>query len=569
MNIHSLPEFITLHEAGKILNVHHHTLRLWDTQGILPSHRFGRKKIRGYKKNDIINFLETPSPPLARIINTVPSMIAVYNIHTGSYSFISQGIKKLLGYSPQEFKKGGVQFVSSLVHPDDLSRIMKENQHALKKANSKSYATHMDASYLAFEFRIKHRNGSYRWLHTDGSVFSRDQHGSVESVLNVSIDITNRKEIEERIKQINNNIEKQFQDRTQELLKSEERFRLLVQNSSDIITLIDREGIIKYRSPSIKTILGYPAKKQIGINIYNNNLVHPDDRKEAIRFFQKLLKRKNVNITAEFRMQHRDGSYRNIESVGRNLLEDPHINGIIINYRDITTRKELEHQKDEFIGIASHELKTPVTSIKGYTQVIQKRFAQTKDTGSALLLGKMETQINKLSTLINDLLDITKIEAGKLQFNRSTFSVDILISETAAMMQLTTDHHTIHITGKTGKHIYADHDRIGQVLMNFLSNAIKYSPHAHTIRIHPTTNRRSLQICVEDFGLGIPKQKQGRVFDRFYRVGGARYDTVPGLGLGLYISSEVIKRHKGTVWLKSTEGKGSMFCFKIPIRNKI
>jgi PAS domain S-box-containing protein len=230
--------------------------------------------------------------------------------------------------------------------------------------------------------------------------------------------------------------------------------------------------------------------------------------------------------------------------------------------RDITTRKQLESQKDDFMAIVSHELKTPVTSIKAFTQVLQNRFTRVGDGKSALLLGKMDAQINKLTSLIRDLLDVTKIEGGQLQFNEDFFSFDELVDDVIEEIQRSANKHPIEKQGATKKTIYGDKDRIEQVITNFLTNAIKYSPHAGKIIVKSFFEKGYVTLCVQDFGVGIPKESQQQVFERFYRVSGN--ETIPGIGLGLYISAEIIRRQRGTIWVESELGKGSTFCFSLP-----
>lgn len=236
--------------------------------------------------------------------------------------------------------------------------------------------------------------------------------------------------------------------------------------------------------------------------------------------------------------------------------------------KELMLRKKLERQKDEFVGIASHELKTPVTSLKAFAQVLQNRFAKAGDERSALLLRKMDAQINKLNNLIQDLLDISKIEAGMLEFHNGYFHFDELIDEVIEEIQRTTDKHTIKRKGRAKKIIYGDRERIGQVITNFLTNAIKYSPHADTIDIIVSSDSKEVVLCVQDYGVGIPTESLSYIFDRFYRVPAKTHESVPGMGIGLYVSSEFIKRQGGTIWAESEVGKGSRFCFRLPVKNK-
>ncbi len=357
---------------------------------------------------------------------------------------------------------------------------------------------------------------------------------------------------------------RQLADRLHE---SERQFRTLIEKSADAIALVNPEGKVIYASPSTKNVLGYSEKELQG---FTNpfELVPPDDKKTVTKLFEDLLKKPSGTVIAEYQVRHKGGTHIWIESIMTNLLRDPNVNAIVLNYRDITHRKELESQKDDFIGIASHELKTPVTSIKAYTQILQKRFEKQGDEIATQNLSKMDAQINKLNTLISDLLDVTKIETGKIVFNMRSFDFDSLIRETVDDVRLTIDKHKILVRGKTRRKVFADRERIGLVLVNLLTNAIKYSPNAVRVIVQLSADKRLVTVGVQDFGIGIEKAKQDKVFQRFYRVTGPNGNTYPGLGLGLYIASEIIKRHNGKMWLKSQAGKGSTFYFSIPIRKK-
>jgi signal transduction histidine kinase len=195
--------------------------------------------------------------------------------------------------------------------------------------------------------------------------------------------------------------------------------------------------------------------------------------------------------------------------------------------RDITAQIRLQKQKDEFLGIASHELKTPVTSIKSFAQVLRLRFTKEGNETAAKLLGKLDAQVDKLTSLIGDLLDVTKIESGKMQFNDAYFSFDDMVAEIVEELQRTTEKHQLIIKGKTEKNIYADRERLGQVLTNLISNAIKYSPYTKDIIISPSAKDGTVKLLVQDFGVGISKDKQDKVFEQFFRVSGPGERNLP------------------------------------------
>jgi two-component system CheB/CheR fusion protein len=352
----------------------------------------------------------------------------------------------------------------------------------------------------------------------------------------------------------------------EELRENEEKFRMLVQNSSDIITVFDQDATIKYESPAIENILGYKSEERVGRNINMDPIVHADDRQLKINLLKAAVENPQQNIYGEFRLRHKNGSYRTIEAIFRSFLDDKRINGIIANYRDITDRKILEQQKDEFIGIASHELKTPVTSIKAYTQMLQDVFEKANDKHSAEMLEKMNHQVDRLTTLIVDLLDFTRIEGGKLKFKEEQFDLNDLIAEKVEEMQRTTKRHKIEKKLDKSVEMYGDRDRSAQVLTNLLNNAIKYSPQSDKIIVSSKLRKDKVTICVQDFGIGIEKELTTRVFDRFFRVTEPLMNTFPGLGLGLYIAAEIVKKQGGEIWMTSQKGKGSKFCYAVPLK---
>jgi signal transduction histidine kinase len=226
---------------------------------------------------------------------------------------------------------------------------------------------------------------------------------------------------------------------------------------------------------------------------------------------------------------------------------------------------ELMNRKDDFLSIASHELKTPVTSLKAYAQLLQMGSKGMEDRKRELMISKMEAQIDKLTALITDLLDTSKMQNGKLFYNKTFFNLKDLVDETMDEMQATVTTHEINASGNTFLPVYADKDRIGQVLNNFLNNAIKYCPDCKKI-IVDVENKNGMAVCsVKDFGNGIIKDQQDKVFERFYRVTGKNLHTYPGLGLGLFIAKEIIERHSGKIWVESEPGNGSIFYFSLPL----
>ena len=223
--------------------------------------------------------------------------------------------------------------------------------------------------------------------------------------------------------------------------------------------------------------------------------------------------------------------------------------------------KGLNAKKDEFIALASHELKTPLTTIKGYLQLVSKK---DQDKIAKMFIDKTLYQVGKLSSLISDLLDVSKIEAGKLQFNSETLDLTELLEEVLETFPYTNNTHQIIFDFPEEKSIIVgDRQRIEQVLINLLTNAIKYSPQADKVYVRVKNENQRVTVRVKDEGFGLKEEHLSKIFNRFYRAEGVGH--VSGLGIGLYLTKEIIERHDGEIHVTSEYGKGSEFYFSLPL----
>ena len=423
-----------------------------------------------------------------------------------------------------------------VIHPDDAERTRSVFLEAKEKQMP-----------FSMEYRLRQKNGEYRW-HIATGLPKFDDQKNFEGHIGAVIDIHERRIMEEKLQE------------------SEEFSRTLFESSPDSVKALDLDGkLLSANTKGMEMLRMDNFEKYKGMQWLN--FWKGDYQIEAAKAIDKA---KSGEI----------GHFRGIRATAKgeprwwDVLVAPvygatgKVERLISVSRDITKLKELEQQKDDFIGIASHELKTPVTSIKAYTQVLQSKFDQANDKQSADMLGKMDIQINKLTGLISDLLDVTKIEQGKMVFRKEQFDFHELVDEIVEEVQRTTSNHQL-VKELTARKIilYGDRDRIGQVITNYLTNAIKYSPRADKVVLKTRANDKELVLSVQDFGLGLPREDQEKVFERFYRVGGMGYETYPGLGLGLYISAEIIQRHNGSVSVESKKGEGSTFYFSLPLYN--
>lgn len=242
---------------------------------------------------------------------------------------------------------------------------------------------------------------------------------------------------------------------------------------------------------------------------------------------------------------------------------------ILLAIEDITEKKQLDRQKDDFISIASHELKTPVTSMKMYAQILQKHPLLTNDKTASDMLSKMDLQMNRLTELVASFMNVYKLGTGKIRLHKKHFELAELLAEVVANFQYTVTSHTVEQTGEQHATMFADRARINQVLVNLISNAIKYSPDADRVIVHLSKTEEKVTVSIQDFGMGIPKDEQSRIYERFFRAKGKKEGKIPGLGLGLFISAEVVKQHGGNLWVESTEQEGSTFYFTLPVGRKV
>lgn len=373
-----------------------------------------------------------------------------------------------------------------------------------------------------------------------------DEKGDVQFILYTNTDFTKQKSAEEKIRE------------------SEEKLRIITDAVPHMVWEIELDGIVSYINKQWANYSGLTLEE---INQGGwSKVFHPEDAETVGRGWMDAFKNENVYV-GECRIKNPQGSYSWFTLKTVPVKNDKgNVMLWIGTATDIHDKKIAEQQKDEFLSIASHELKTPVTSIKGFTQILKMRFEKEGNEQAVDLLSRMDKQVDKLTKLIVDLLDATKIENGQLKFLKEMFDFNDLITEIVEEMQRTTESHkiTVKLLSDT-KIINGDRNRIGQVITNLVSNAIKYSPKTDEIIVSTTNEKNRIKLCVKDLGIGIANEKQSKIFDRFFRVSGDKQETYPGLGLGLFISAEIIKRHKGKFSLQSAEGKGSTFCFTLPV----
>jgi signal transduction histidine kinase len=293
-------------------------------------------------------------------------------------------------------------------------------------------------------------------------------------------------------------------------------------------------------------------------------ITHPQDKNIEEEFEKAIKSGKAIELEARIsKTKEIEYCYHLIKIIP--IKDQGKINKWVGTFTGIEDQKRIEQKKDEFLSIASHELKTPLTSIKAYVQLLSRALKTHKNTKISTYLDKAQSQIYKLNELIGDLLDISKIESGELKLNKKQFDIKTLIDNCIETIKQNHIGKQIKIIGNEKEMIiFADEARIEQVLLNYCTNAIKYSPDNKSITITRVAANNELLIKVKDHGIGIPPEKQASIFTKFYRVEESSL-KFQGLGIGLYICAEIIKKHQGNFGVESEAGKGSEFYFKIPI----
>ncbi|ASU33185.1 PAS domain-containing protein [Mucilaginibacter xinganensis] len=274
---------------------------------------------------------------------------------------------------------------------------------------------------------------------------------------------------------------------------------------------------------------------------------------------------KNSLYESQYEVAWPDGSIHWISAHGRARYDN---NGNAIKMvgiiSDITEAKADEQRKNDFIGMVSHELKTPLTSLTAYMQILQAKARKNSDNFASGALDMANKQVKKMTTMINGFLNVSRLESGKIHIDSQRFDMAGLVKEIEEESAVTITSHNVIFAPVEETPVYADRDKIGQVINNFISNAVKYSPMGSTIHIACLSGDGSVQVSVQDEGRGISPEDQQKLFERYYRVKD-QPATISGFGIGLYVCAEIINRHNGNIWLESEPDKGSTFYFSLPV----
>jgi PAS domain S-box-containing protein len=433
-----------------------------------------------------------------------------------------------IAYPPEGCKQADL---SSKIHPDDRSLIDQQRKESIRLGDQ--YET---------EYRVI-VDGVTHWFFARGQT-ALNAAGKPSVFTGVIVDVTERKEAELALKE------------------SGELFRFLADAIPHKIWTSGPDGRANYYNQGWYDYTGISGFEQLREQIWD--VLHPEDRAIAAVEWPKAIQR-GEGVEMESRFRRHDGVYRwHLSRFSAHKDSNGQIQLWVGTSTDIHEQKENEQRKDEFLSIASHELKTPLTSIKAFNQLMQRTRDEERLSG---FIDKSAEHIYRLERLINDLLDVTKINAGKMNYAMEPFMFSQLLRDSIANMQYNATHELL-LESAPDISFTGDRLRLEQVMNNFLTNAAKYSPDGTRILVNSRADADGIIVSVQDFGIGIAPENLDKLFDRYYRVDNTAM-RFEGLGLGLFISSEILKRHQGSFWIESELGKGSTFYFRLPLAENV
>lgn len=511
---------------------------------------------------------------IQKITDAAPSIICSYNVHTGQYLFVNNSVQNLLGYDPQQVLAGGLAFVSSLIHPEDLEKVMVENAIALEKVNREAPQEGKEAVF-EFKYRMRHADGRYRWIQTFGTVFERDDNQMVQNILNISFDITEQLEAEA-------------------LIREQEHFiQHIVEASPNILYVFDlEEERFVYINKEVEKLLGYTAAEIMALDkTATQELYHPDDLLLLPYRGQKEDATVDPIRHFECRMKNKQGHWRWLLTREVVFRRNKHGNPqqFVGAALDITDRKEMEmmlKQKtfqleqsnaslEEFAYIASHDLKEPLRKISSFGDRLMAKHAGSLDEDGKLFLGKMVESSKRMQTMITDLLAVSRLSGNK---SFEVCNLNELLNETLQTLELEIEKKSavVEVASLPGARVIPS--QIRQLFQNLLSNSLKFVRHDvapvvkithrpvcanEAVKLNLPGTKNYLRIDVVDNGIGFDNQFAGKIFAIFQRLHGR--SEYGGTGIGLTICKKIVENHEGVIIADSKPGQGSVFSVIIPV----
>jgi len=368
---------------------------------------------------------------------------------------------------------------------------------------------------------------------------------------------------------------------------TEARFGSLVRNSSDVITIVDRDATIVYQSSAVTRVFGLEPETMVRTPLAD--WLHPDDASVILDTLAKVVDDGGEPCLVECRLRHHDGSWRHVETAINNLVQDPGVDGVVLNSRDVSDRKEAEREvqetlerehrmrerleeadklKTDFVSSVSHELRTPLTSILGYLEMLSDGYGGELTDEHARMLGIVDRNAQRLLILIEELLIMSRVESGTFRLSKGPVEIAELVDGALQAVHPDLTCRDLQVTVDVAAEadvLQGDGGQLDRVMINLLSNAIKFTPDGGRVAVSARREGDAMVIRVSDTGMGIPVADQARIFDRFFRSSATQHLVVPGTGLGLSITKAVIEEHGGAITIASRPGEGTEVTVTLPM----
>lgn len=326
--------------------------------------------------------------------------------------------------------------------------------------------------------------------------------------------------------------------------------------------MLAHDGTIISWNKSAQLLTGYAEHEALGKK-YATLMISDSSKRAAFARALLTTNRKGLATLEGLRERKDKSTYWACTFITRIDASPSVRSGFVLISHDISKARRIEQKREEYIGIASHELRNPITTLSLYSELLARELEHNHDKKNLRMLRDIQSQTARLVTLIDDLLIVNKLEGGKLMLKKQTFDLVPVVKKIIKDFGVLSPTHQIRLTSPANYMVTADKDKIAQVVINLLTNAIKYSPKAESVYTTIRMRRKKCEVAIRDFGDGIDRKDLAEIFTRFYRTQAAESWQVAGSGLGLYISKEVLKRHRQRLWAKSAKGKGSTFFFTL------
>lgn len=502
------------------------------------------------EKTQLIDSLQQSQRFTQQIADTNPNILYIYDCLTGCNIYANFQVKEFLGYTPEEIQQMKSQVLPTLVHPEDLDRVLKLH---------KRLATAKDNEIFEIEYRLKHANGEWRWFSSRETIFSRTTEGITQQILGTAQDISDRKHAEEALRE------------------SEERFRLMADSAPVMLWLMGRNGRCTFVNQYCVAFTGRPASEQLNTGWVK--ILHPEDRERCWKAYWAAFERRE-SYEMEFRLRRADGEYRWILSTGiPRVTPTGQFGGYIGSCVDITARKQAEQEmgyalkkekelnelKTRFVSMSSHEFRTPLATISFSAGLLEK-YGDKWDAPKKLKhIHRIQTCVERMNGLLNDVLLIGKTDAGKIEVNPTPIELVEFCRNLVEEIEegMGAEGAIAFESDRVSIHAHMDDKLLHHILSNLLSNAIKYSPDRCNVRFTVSCDRQQEVIFrIEDRGIGIPLEDRNQLFELFHR--GSNVGTIEGTGLGLAIVKRCVDCHGGKIAANSEVGVGTTFTIRLP-----